>query len=148
MNNYIPNTSAIPNILFDYWMNVLTPAEFKVLMCIARKTYGCHKDCELISLKKIEKMTGLHKSGIIKNIDRLMDAGLLNKFKPKTSNGDDVPNKYGINVYCVEGGSLQNRLPAVDSVDTQKKTHKKENIQNNSPAISPLIKNKTLEGES
>ena len=56
-NNYIPNTSAIPNVLFDYWMEKLSPAEFKVLLCIARKTYGWHKDNDLISIKQIEKMT-------------------------------------------------------------------------------------------
>ena len=28
-NDYIPNTSAIPNILLDYWMEHLQPKEFK-----------------------------------------------------------------------------------------------------------------------
>ena len=83
--SYIPNTSDIPNILFDYWMNILTPAEFKVLMCIARKTYGWHKEFDLISLKQIEKMTGLSRKGIVKNIDVLMSHGLLIKIKSKTS---------------------------------------------------------------
>lgn len=144
-NNYIPNTSAIPNILFDYWMLILSPAEFKVLMCIARKTYGWHKNNDLISLKQIEKMTGLHRSGIVKNVDALVERGLLNKIKSKTSDGDDAPNRYEINVYCVEGGSLQNRLPVVDSVDQgvvysvdpQKKDYTKENIQKNTPPLPP-----------
>lgn len=140
-NLYIPNTSAIPNILFDYWMFKLSPAEFKVLMCIARKTYGWHKNNDQISIRQIEKMTGLHRSGIIKNIDSLTTLGLLNKIKSKTSDGDDAPNRYEVNVYCVEGGSLQNRLgvgesvdpPVVYSVDPQKKDltkerHTKENI--------------------
>jgi phage replication O-like protein O len=136
-NNYIPNTSAIPNVLFDYWMGILTPAEFKVLMCIARKTYGWHKVSDLISLKQIEKITGLHRSGIIKNVDSLVGRGLLNKIKSKTTDGDDAPNMYEINVYCVEGGSLLNRpgvVYSVDqgvvySVDPQKKDSTKYNIQ-------------------
>lgn len=146
-NNYIPNTSSIPNILFDYWMEKLSPAEFKVLMCVARKTYGWHKNNDAISLKQIEKMTGLHRSGIVKNVDRLVELGLLNKIKSKTTDGDDAPNRYEINVYCVEGGSLQNRPPVVDSVDygvvysvdPQKKDYTKENIQNNNPPIPPSL---------
>lgn len=144
-NNYIPNTSSIPNILFDYWMNRLSPAQFKVLMCVARKTYGWHKHNDLISIKQIETMTGLHRSGIIKNIDSLIEIGLINKIKSKTPDGDDAPNRYEINVYCVEGGSLQNRLGVVDtvdqgvvySVDPQKKDYTKENIQNSSTCADP-----------
>lgn len=144
-NNYIPNSSAIPNVLFDYWMNILSPAEFKVLMCIARKTYGWHKNNDLISIKQIEKMTGLHRSGIVKNVDALVERGLLNKVKSKTTDGDDAPNRYEINVYCVEGGSLQNRLGVVDSVDqgvvysvdTQKKDITKSNLQNYIPPQTP-----------
>jgi len=132
--NFVPNTSAIPNILFDFWMEKLSPAEFKVLMCIARKTYGWHKEVDRISLKQIEKMTGLHKSGIVKNMASLIEFGLVIKIKNKTSDGDDAPNQYEINIYCVEGGSLFKTPPLVDSVDnrvvysadTQKKDYTKE----------------------
>jgi hypothetical protein len=37
-------------ILFDYWMPRLTDGQFKVLMAIARKTYGWHKKKDAISL--------------------------------------------------------------------------------------------------
>jgi len=140
-NPYVPNTASIPNILFDYWMNRLTPAEFKVLMCIARKTYGWGKAHDLISIKQIENMTGLHRSGIIKNIEKLVELGLVNKIKSKTSDGDDAPNRFEINVYCVEGGSLHTRLPVVDSVDPgvvdsvdpQNTLYTKPTIQKNTP---------------
>lgn len=133
-NNYVPNSSSIPNIFFDYWMPKLSPAEFKVLMCVARKTYGWHKDFDLISLKQIEKMTGLNKSGIVKNVSNLVQRGILTKLKSKTSDGDDAPNRYGINVsfggevvYSVDrGGSLLSRQGVVYSVDTQKKESTKE----------------------
>ncbi len=144
-NNYIPNTSSIPNILFDYWMTRLSPAEFKVLMCIARKTYGWNKSRDLISIKQIEGMTGLHRSGIIKNVDKLVEIGLVNKVKSKTSDGDDAPNRFEINVYCVEGGSLHSRPPVVDSVDygvvysvdPQNPIYTKPNTTNNTPPTPP-----------
>ena len=102
MNHYIPNTSSIPNILFDYWMLHLTPAEFKVLMCIARKTYGWRKDFDRISITQIEKMTGLSRKGITKNLDALIEHGLITKIKSKTSDGDDAPNQYEVNVHCLK----------------------------------------------
>lgn len=145
MNHYIPNTSSIPNILFDYWMLHLTPAEFKVLMCIARKTYGWRKDFDRISITQIEKMTGLSRKGITKNLDALIEHGLITKIKSKTSDGDDAPNQYEVNVHCLRGGSELSTPPVVNSVHQgvvysvhpQKKTYTKENIQYNSPPIPP-----------
>lgn len=144
-NPYIPNTSAIPNIIFDYWMFHLSPAEFKVLMCIARKTYGWHKTIDRISIKQLEKMTGLHRSGIIKNLHNLIEIGLINKTKNKTPDGDDGPNEYEINVYCVGGGSALNRPGVVDSidhgvvdsVDPQKKDYTKERLTKEYTPQSP-----------
>lgn len=131
---YVPNTSAIPNILFDYWMHILTPAEFKVLMCIARKTYGWHKSYDRISLKQIENMTGLGKSGIVNNVEALIEHGLVSKLKSKTSDGDDAPNQYEINIHFLDRvvhsvdprGSPFSGQQVVHSVDTQKKDLQKK----------------------
>ncbi len=129
-----PNYTQIPNEIFDYWMEKLTPAEFKVLLCICRKTFGWQKRYDCISLKQITSLTGLSKMGIIKNIDRLMELGLITKIKSKSSDGDDAPNVYEINVNSVGGGSKPSLLgvvnsvdtPVVNSVDTQKKDPTKE----------------------
>ena len=36
--------TMIPNILIDKWMPILPLAEFRVLLYIARRTYGFHRD--------------------------------------------------------------------------------------------------------
>ena len=144
-NHYIPNTAAIPNVLFDYWMNKLSPAEFKVLMCIARKTYGFHKGVDRISLAQIRKMTGLSVKGIIQNIETLIGHKLVNKLKSKTADGDDAANQYEINLQCVTpteencmgggselssvGGSELSTLGVLNSVQTQNTTYKTQEIQ-------------------
>lgn len=151
-NNYIPNTASIPNILFDYWMNRLSPAEFKVLMCIARKTYGFNKGVDRISIGQIEKMTGLSRKGITKNIESLISYGLVNKLKSKTIDGDDAPNQFEINIFCKDlsdencmgvgselsslGGSELSTLGVVNSVHPQNTTYKTQQIQN-TPPIPP-----------
>lgn len=157
-NNYIPNTSAIPNILFDYWMFRLTPAEFKVLLCIARKTYGWHKDVDKISITQIEKMTGLSRKGITTNLESLIEVGLVLKIKSKSAEGDDAPNQYEINVNCMGGGSELSTLGVVNSVHQgvvysvhpQKKHYTKETLQKKNPPIPPsekVLENKAPIGE-
>jgi phage replication O-like protein O len=142
-----PNYTQIPNVIFDYWMTRLTPAEFKVLLCICRKIFGWHKYKDLISLRQIEQMTGLAKSSIVKNIETLIELGLINKIKSKDEfDGSDAPNQYEINVIekpeisqeNIGGSTLSGHppvlsvdTPRVHSVDTQKKDLTKENIQNN-----------------
>lgn len=139
-----PNYTQIPNVIFDYWMSVLTPAEFKVLLCICRKTFGWQKKRDRISLRQIEKMTGLGKSSIIKNVEKLIELSLVIKIKSKDEfDGSDAPNQYEINVVSTEesvknrGGSIlrihppvhSEYTPPVHSVDTQKKDITKETIQ-------------------
>lgn len=144
-NQYTPNTASIPNILFDYWMEKLSPAEFKVLMCIARKTYGWRKNHDYISLSQIEKMTGLSRKGVVKNINSLTKYNLIIKIKSKSSHGDDDTNRYEINVNFqdpnVENSVHQGReLSSLgvgnsvhqgvgNSVHPQNPTYTKSNIQ-------------------
>ena len=119
-NPYEPNTASIPNILFDYWMPRLTDGQFKVLMAIARKTYGWNKKKDSISLTQLEKMTGLSRKGISRIIDSLIENNLIIKVKSKTFLGDDAPNIYEINTQMNEkdgiadgGGSDRSTLGVV-----------------------------------
>src|SRR3990167_5290590 len=99
-----PNSAQIPNVIFDHWMKVLTPAEFKVLMCICRKTFGWNKSRDLISIRQIEILTGLARSSVINGLKTLEEHGLVIKHKSKTEWGDDAPNEFEINVYCSTEG--------------------------------------------
>ncbi|MFQ5685066.1 MAG: replication protein [Candidatus Scalindua sp.] len=95
---FTPNTTQIPNIIFDYWMEVLTPAQFKVLLCVCRKTFGWHKKRDAISLSQISSLTGLSKEGIRKILKELIKLNLINKYEVKSKLGDNEPNIYEINV--------------------------------------------------
>ena len=96
-----PNYTQIPNEVFDVWMHRLTPAEFKVLLCICRKTFGFHKSEDKISFNQLASITGLHKRGIQNNIKSLIEHGLIIKINSKTKSGDFDSCKYKINVnFC------------------------------------------------
>jgi phage replication O-like protein O len=152
-NEYIPNAASIPNILFDYWMAKLTPGEFKLLMAIARKTYGWHKKKDRISLRQLTELTGLNKSAVIRSTENLVEIGLVLKFKAKGEYGD-LPNEYEINVDYVkkgveknEGGSRLKRqggvalcdTGGVASCDTQNPLLTKSTIQKEREEAAPPI---------
>jgi phage replication O-like protein O len=63
-----PNTTQIPNDVFDSLMPSLTGGELKVLLYICRRTYGFQKDSDRISLSQISK-------GIITKTGRVLDHG-------------------------------------------------------------------------
>lgn len=94
-----PNYTQIPNAIFDYWMPILSPGEFKVLLAIARKTFGWHKERERISLRQLAELTGLNKRSIKGMVDKLVDHGIVIKIKSTDPfDGSDAPNQYEINV--------------------------------------------------
>ena len=49
----IPNSTQIPDVILDHWMAELSGAELKVLLYIARRTYGFGRDSDHISLNQI-----------------------------------------------------------------------------------------------
>jgi hypothetical protein len=79
-----PRYTQVPDEAFDELMAVLTPAEFKVMMYVIRRTFGFKKDCDAISLSQIvhgvrttdgrvlDTGTGLSKSGAVKAIKGLL----------------------------------------------------------------------------
>lgn len=75
-----PNYTQIPNELLDR-MGEFTPAEFKVLMAICRKTFGWHKDREVISLTQLEGVTKLSRSSVQEGIMTAIERGLLERTK-------------------------------------------------------------------
>lgn len=86
-----PNYTAVPNSVLDYWLEKLSPAEFKVMICLFRAN-------RRVSRQEIEKMTGLSKETIRKNvIPNLNEQGLLIKHEQKSEHGDFDSTLYEIN---------------------------------------------------
>lgn len=68
MSKMIPNSTQVPNYIFDELWSYLTPQEFGVLMYIARRTYGFQKQTDAIALSQFTK-------GIAKKGGELLDGG-------------------------------------------------------------------------
>jgi hypothetical protein len=63
-----PNTTQIPNEVFDTLMSHLSGGELKVLLYICRRTFGFRKDSDSISLTQIAH-------GITTKAGRVLDQG-------------------------------------------------------------------------
>jgi len=106
-----PNYTQIPNVIFDYWMAILSPSEFKVLLMICRKTFGWHRESIQLSRTVISKLTNLNRDTVLIAIKSLITHGLVLKVERFTEHGDNDANFYEINISEIEkdegvGGSL------------------------------------------
>src|SRR5687768_8858897 len=68
---FIPNFTPVPNVVLDKLMPGLSKAALKVLLAVARKTYGFHKGSDAISLSQLQKLTGLGRAGVVRGIAEL-----------------------------------------------------------------------------
>jgi phage replication O-like protein O len=73
------NYTKIPNVLIDKYMPLLRPAEFVVLIAIARKTVGWHKKSDMVAISTIILMTGLSKNSVKKSLKNLKTLGIISQ---------------------------------------------------------------------
>jgi len=95
---FAPNYTQVPNIIFDYWMKVLSSSEFVILLFICRKTFGWHETKETLSLKFISSQTGISKTVVIKCLCKLIEHGLIFKIMSTCPIYGNQANEYGIDV--------------------------------------------------
>jgi hypothetical protein len=164
----IPNSTQIPDVILDHWMAALSGAEFKVLMYIARRTYGFGKDGDNVSLAQItggivrkdgvvlDRGTGLTKTGVCKALDALEQRGLVKRRQRDSKKSGHLPTFYSLNleaglppplVNSVNKGGLSTELTSpcqlttqalVNSVDIQETEKQETEKQETAAAPTPL----------
>lgn len=77
-----PNYTRIPNDIIEA-MPTLGNAELRVLLAIARKTIGWQKECDVISTRQIEAMTGLGHRHVLAALDSILAKGLIDRTPAK-----------------------------------------------------------------
>lgn len=121
-----PNYTQVPNAILDN-LDKFTPAEIKVLMAIARQTFGYHQKRKKMSISFIQKATGLSRQGVVNTIDALIASGIVRR--RRSGNGYE----YSLHIIDELVNSVdQSTTPAsqlsvpvlVNSVDTKKETIK------------------------
>jgi hypothetical protein len=105
----IPNSTQVPDVILDHWMAELSGAEFKVLLYIARRTYGFGKESDSISLSQIahgitrrdgtvlDRGTGASRSSVARSLKELEERGLV----IRTTNLADSGREFQENTYRI-----------------------------------------------
>lgn len=112
-----PNTTQIPNVILDYWINKLDELEFKILLFICRKTLGWRKRKDKIAICQICEAMGKSDRPVRRALSRLIKFQLVNRVMNKTGYGDNAPNSYEINMINIskkeklEGGVGAQKTP-------------------------------------
>jgi phage replication O-like protein O len=105
-----PNTTQIPNDVFDTLLPQLSGGELKVLMYICRRTFGFQKDSDRISLSQISKGiitktgkvldhgTGLCKRHVITALKTLEKKNIIIITRTVDETGQNHVNTYSLNI--------------------------------------------------
>ncbi|HNI12861.1 MAG TPA: replication protein, partial [bacterium] len=105
--------AQIPNVIFDDILPHLMDSEVRVVIAIARKTFGFNKDADEISYSQFEKMTTYKRASLIRIMERLEIKGVINVRRVK-GGSKKVSNTYSINLeWCKE--DIESRLLQVTS---------------------------------
>jgi hypothetical protein len=103
-----PNTTPVPDDVFDVLMPVLSEAELRVLLYVVRRTFGFKKSSDAISASQmvkgittrdgrvLDRGTGLSKSAVWRGIAGLIDKGVLLKETRESDAGDSDVNIYAL----------------------------------------------------
>lgn len=124
----IPNSTQVPDVILDQWMAELSGAEFKVLLYVARRTYGFGKESDNISLTQLasgirrkdgtslDRGTGLSRSGVKAACNGLIEKGLLIRSGNTRPDGrEPEESTYRLNLFA--------SLPDTAEEVGQKKAH-------------------------
>ena len=103
-----PNTTPVPDDVFDIIAPHLTEAELRVLLYVIRRTFGFKKQTDSISAaqmvsgiktrdgRQLDQGTGMAKSAVWRGIQGLITKGILEKRTTLSDAGDNEVNIYSL----------------------------------------------------
>lgn len=101
-----PNTTPVPDVVFDLLAPELTEAELRVLLYIIRRTYGFKKSADDISLKQLvegittrdgrtqDRGAGVAKSAASRAVRGLVEKGIITAKRNSSKEKGDEPTTY------------------------------------------------------
>ena len=153
----LPRYTNIPDDFVDLLMPHLSEAEFKVLMYIARHTYGYKKSEDNISINQMvngirrgsgrmaDLGTGMSASSIKKAIKSLEQKGIIAIERRQAPPGDAAVNLYRIRHKMVGGAESDQPLARIyptvgQNSATQETIEQDNNIQDDNESLSLALK--------
>src|SRR3954470_13784123 len=103
-----PNTTPVPDVLFDELLPRLENGELRVLLYIIRRTYGFKKDFDNISMSQmvhglrrkdgtyLDRGTGMSKASVARSVRRLIDMQIIISWRNRSIQRGDEPTTYAL----------------------------------------------------
>jgi phage replication O-like protein O len=122
----VPNFTPVPNVVLEKLMPRLSKVALKILLAVARKTYGWGKERDTISLTQLQGLTGLGRAGVVRGIKEL---GALMKVTKSVGHDGNV-YELNLEISTAELVSEWNWFQNGTSSKTVKRVVPKWNTQN------------------
>ena len=131
----VPHYTQVPDQLFDEHLRHLSGAEVKLLLWIARKTFGYKKWADDISLSQLAEGTGLGVTSVKRSVKDLEAKRLVVVKRDETKRGDAAVNTYSLRM--AEGGRSKMGLPSAQNGPHKKQLPKRQRLtESEAPAES------------
>lgn len=131
---YVPNSTQVPDMLFDELMADLSGAELKVVLYIIRRTFGFKKAKDSISLsqmvsgittkdgKVLDRGTGLGKASVARAVKTLEEKGIIVRNRQKSLEKGDESTTYTIRILPVSHFETRETIPPEPTPLSQNET--------------------------
>jgi DNA-binding transcriptional ArsR family regulator len=157
----IPNSTQIPDVILDHWMAELSGAELKVLLYIARRTYGFGKASDAISLSQIaqgitkadgtvlDRGTGASRSSVARSLKTLEELGIVvRKTNRNAAKREYEENTYSINLDWKHDGGEVPPTGSGPGGRSQNETTPPQSLKGGGLKIRPRVVSKSAQGWS
>jgi Bacteriophage replication protein O len=107
---YVPNSTQVPDTLFDELLSELSGAELKVVLYIIRRTFGFKRQSDTISINQLlfgitkksgealDKGTGLSKPTLLQALKSLTEKNIILPTRQFDEKGGFMPTEYRLNI--------------------------------------------------
>lgn len=156
-----PNYTQIPNLLLDDLLMLMSDAEMKVTLAIARRTFGYHRDKVEISISQLQEITHLSKQGVINGINAGLERGTITRSEGKRGgfvyeliiNGEHPSTSQPsglVNQVDRSSTSQRSRPPLVNFVDITSQPSRQvlvNEVDINTPTLKKVLKKELKKGK-
>lgn len=157
-----PNTTQVPDLLFDQIMQDLDEKELKVLLYIIRRTFGFKKPADNISLSQLvngiithdgrvlDRGTGLSKASVTRALHALKQKNLINATQNRNAKKGNLPTTYSLRMSPDPCLTVETRVvsPQKQALVSRLRHTTYSNTTNSKTAATATIKSAKSDGSS
>lgn len=136
----LPRYTMIPNVIIDELMPKLTGGEFKVLLYIARRTFGFQRtratitveqiqDGHLFDGRRLDYGTGLSRRAVFECLQNLEGAGYVFRQKQFSETGSQLASTYTILARDIQNQVMYGCDVPVEPVEIASESVEKQGVQ-------------------